>query len=133
MFLETQVAGPVLYAAIRGELRVERARALYRQVLDEYARAGTTGIIIDCRELRGSLSPVQRYDLGIHLFDSQMEIIEAGGAPPRVVIVAVPPLFDRGMLMESVAVNRGAQFRAVESLGEAAEWLGVEASVLPAG
>ncbi|MBD0320755.1 MAG: hypothetical protein ICV87_10505, partial [Gemmatimonadetes bacterium] len=69
-------------------------------------------------------------ELGVHLFDSQIEIIERGGAPPRVVIVAVPPLFDRGMLMESVAVNRGAQFRAVESLEAAAEWLGLKRSLL---
>lgn len=133
MFLKMQAAGPVLYAEVSGELRLERARPLYRQVLDEYARAPAAGIIIDCRQLRGTLTPLQRYELGVHLFESQVEIIEAGGVPPRIVIVALPPLFDRGMLMESVAVNRGAQFRAVESLDEAAQWLGVEPSLLPGG
>lgn len=133
MFLKMQAAGPVLYAEISGELRMDRAKALYRQVLDEYGRAATTGIVIDCRELRGTLTPLQRYEHGVHLFDSQIEIIEAGGVPPRIVIVALPPLFDRGMLMESVAVNRGAQFRAVESLEEAAQWLGVEASLFRGG
>lgn len=132
MSLKMQAAGPVLYAEISGELRMDRVKALYRQVLEEYGRVAAAGIVIDCRELRGTLTPLQRYELGVHLFDSQVEIIERGGVPPRVVIVAVPPLFDRGMLMESVAVNRGAQFRAVESLEEAAQWLGVEASLLPA-
>jgi hypothetical protein len=57
-------------------------------------------------------------------------MIESGHVPPQMAIVAVPPLFDSGMLMESVAVNRGARLRAVQSLEEAAEWLGMDPAAL---
>ena len=130
MFLEMRVAGPVLYAEVRGELSVTKAKEFFRQMLGEHSRAGTRKILIDCRRVCGSLTPTQRYELGIQLSAGHVQMIEGGSVPPEVAVVAVPPLFDRGMLMESVAINRGARFRAVQSLDEAAEWLAVDAASL---
>jgi hypothetical protein len=130
MFLEMQVVGPVLRARVHGELHLGRAKDFFRQMLDEHTRSGTRKILIDCRHLRGALTPTQRYELGVHLFSGHLQMIEGGIVAPQIAVVAVPPLFDPGMLMESVATNRGAQFRAVQTLDDAARWLGIDPSSL---
>lgn len=131
MFMDVRVAGPVLQVAATGEVSVQEAKELYTRMLDEHVGAGTRAILIDCRELKGVLTMMQRYELGVQMFDGHLRMIEAGRVPPRIAVVAVPPLFDPGMMMESVAVNRGAQFRAVQSLEEAARWLEIDPALLP--
>ncbi|HEX8359750.1 MAG TPA: hypothetical protein VF613_06580 [Longimicrobium sp.] len=130
MFLEMRVVSDVLYAEVSGEVCVKAARELFSQMMAEYVRAGAKCILIDCRRVEGTLGVMQRYELGVELYNGHLRMIESGYVPPRIAIVAVPPLFDSGMLMESVAVNRGARFRAVQSLEEAAQWLGMDAAEL---
>lgn len=130
MTLETWIADSVLYARVDGEADAALGREFFRRALAEHFAAGTQSILADCRTVRGTLNPTQRYDLGVELYQGHLQLIESGVVPPRIVIVAVPPLFDPGMLMESVAVNRGARFRAVQTIEEAAAWLGVEVSSL---
>lgn len=130
MTLETRVAGPVLYCDIRGELNLAMGKELFQKMLAEHFARGTRSILIDCRTVRGTLGSTQRYDLGVEMFKGHLQMIESGVVPPRIVVVAVPPLFDPRMLMESVAVNRGARFRAVQTIEEAAEWLEVEPASL---
>lgn len=132
MLLETRVVPPVLYAEVSGGVSVKQARELFGRLLGEYVRTESKCILVDCRRLAGTLSVMERYDLGLQLFDGHLQMIESGRVPPQIAIVAVPPLFDGGRLMESVAVNRGVRLRAVQTLEEAASWLGMDPSALAA-
>lgn len=132
MLLEMRAAPPLLYAEISGEVCVKQARELFERLMGEYVRTGSECILIDCRRVVGTLTVMQRYDLGLQLYDGHLRMIESGRVPPQIAIVAVPPLFDSRMLMESVAVNRGARLRAVQTLEEAASWLGMDPAALAA-
>ncbi len=130
MLLETRVAGPVLYAGVSGEVCMKAARELFGRLMAEYVRTGAKCILIDCRRVTGTLEVMQRYEMGMELYNGHLRMIEGGHVPPQIAIVAVPPLFDRGRLLESVAVNRGARLRAVQTLEEAALWLGMDPAEL---
>jgi hypothetical protein len=126
----TREAESVLCAEVSGEMDLPEALGLYERLLERWKGTGTRSILIDCRAVTGTLSDVQRYEAGARLAASYAEVRGWGGVPPRVAIVAVPPLFDRRGFMQTVASNRGAVLGAFETMAEAAAWLDLDPSVL---
>jgi hypothetical protein len=130
MQLKMQEAAGVLYAEVRGELDLQMAMGLYLQLVERWRAIATAAIVIDCRGLTGTLSDMQRYEVGVAVAASYSGMRDDGRAP-RIAMIAQPPLIEPRRFIETVASNRGALLRAFESIREAAEWLDVDAALLP--
>lgn len=126
MRVATEAAGDVLYVRVEGEMDLPQALRLYERLLAYWRTTGATSLLIDCLRVTGTLSDVQRYEAGTRLAASYAEVRAWGGVPPRIAIVAVPPLFDRRRFLQTVASNRGAVLAAFETLEEGAAWLGLD-------
>ena len=81
-------------------------------------------ILIDCREVIGEISTLDRYDIGVLL--SQLVYVKAEGKIIKVAFVAYEPIIDPKRFVEKVAVNRGADVKAFTNYEEAIEWLGIQ-------
>lgn len=130
MQMRTAATDAVLYARVAGELDLPRAMRLYQELIQRWRADETPGILIDCRPLVGSLTDLQRYEVGVQVAGSYAALREAGGALPRIAMLALPPLIEPRRFIQTVASNRGARLRAFESVAEAAEWLGVDPAVV---
>lgn len=91
---------------------------MLKQVMDHAAEHRAPKIVIDCIEVRGWLSTLERYNLGTNVF-RQMQSL---GINPRVALVGTRPEVD-GFGMQ-VANSRGANGAVFDDLTPAMEWLG---------
>jgi hypothetical protein len=132
MELRIREAPGVLYAAAAGELDLPRAITMYQRLISRWRTGEPMPIVIDCRPLRGTLTDMQRYEIGLQVAASYAPIRESGRTPPRIAMVALPPLIEPRRFIQTVASNRGALIGAFESLREAAEWLGLDPAELEA-
>jgi hypothetical protein len=126
----SRVVQNVLVVEVTGQIDTREAVAFGRAVLQEHARLGTTGILIDARKVQGELAPLDRYQLGVEAAALQHEFQPSDAMPPRIAIVATPPLFDSRRLLETVALNRGAILHSFQSLDEAARWMHLDPALL---
>lgn len=78
-------------------------------------RARRSKVLIDCRELEGEMTEVERFQGGQH-------IAEIFGS--RIQAAVVMPEGQVTKLGEMAAVNRGAVLLVTESIEEAESWLG---------
>jgi hypothetical protein len=131
MKMRSATVGSTIYAAGSGPVSVQHGKRLYQELLDDCLSSGCTGMLLDCRGLTGRLAPMGRYEFATFLADLHRERFGEGGVPPRIAIVAGAPLFDPKMFLETVAVNRGVELRAVTTLRDALAWLGVGPEVIP--
>ena len=113
-----------LYATVTGELTVAAAQDGLRDLLGAAARYGQARILIDVSRLASSeWGPQERYEVGAFLAAEQNRIAARFPEEPRVAIYAVAPLMDPNRFTQRVAVNRGAQVRASDSMHELLSWL----------
>jgi hypothetical protein len=130
MEMRIQATKKLLYASVAGALDLPRALVLYDQLIETW-RAGTAeAILLDCRQLRGTLSDLQRYEIGVKVAASFTAMREWGGPLPRMAMVAHPPLIEPRRFIQTVAGNRGALLQAFESLDEAAASLELEPALV---
>jgi len=130
--VRTRDAGSVLHAEVSGEMDLMRALALYDRLIERWRGTEASALLIDCVKVTGTLTSVQRYEAGARVAASYATIREWGGVPPRIAIVARPPLMDPNRFMETVASNRGALMRVFLTPQEAAEWLELDLEALTA-
>lgn len=126
MQVRTRDTGDVLYAEVQGEMELPRALALYDRLIERWRQTQATALLVDCARVAGTLTPVQRYEAGARVAASYSTIREWGGVPPRIAMVATPPLLDPNRFMETVASNRGALMRVFTTVEEAAGWLDLD-------
>jgi hypothetical protein len=130
MRLRTRELGDVLYAEVEGEVELPLAMELYQQLVRQWSSSGATGILIDCRRLTGTLTDMQRYEIGVAVAASYGAIRDETSRLPRIAMVAHPPLLEPRRFIQTVASNRGALLHAAETIEEAARWLGLDPSLL---
>ena len=112
-----------LYASVTGELTVASAQDALRDLFSAAARQGEARMLIDVSRLHAEWGPQQRYEVGAFIAAQ----VERSGShfpeDPRIAIYAVAPLMDPNRFTQRVAVNRGAQVRASDSMHELLSWL----------
>ena len=105
--------GLVVWA--RGTMNVPWFLALAAQIAQAVRDAPTKSVLMDIREVVGSLSDMDRYDIGV------------GGASLGIrvpfAIVGMEPLIEPERLGEIVARNRGMNVRAFTDYEAAHTWL----------
>jgi hypothetical protein len=100
-----------------GPAVVTELMSLFRNLCEAAAERGCCRIVVDCQELQGSLSTVDKYMLGAEIATRS----QALNLTASFVVVGLPPLVDGfGAL---VASNRGLSAQVFRDLTEAIKWV----------
>ena len=113
-----------LHCKASGQFGFEDACLLIRDVLSESAQRGATKVLVDCLEMGGSPTVVERYGLAEYLAHELIDHISARKRFPRLAFLGKEPLVDPNRLGEIVATNSGVQMKTVERMEDALKWLG---------
>ena len=95
---------------------------MLHEVLVESAKGGATRVLVDCLQMGGSPTMLERYALAEFLARAMVELKTF----PRMAFLGKEPLVDPDRFGELVARNRGVRMRAVEQMEDALKWLGGE-------
>jgi hypothetical protein len=128
--LTAEVLGPLLYVTVEGASEVGAAKEAYAAMLEQSVEADVPAILFDCRGVRTAPAELDRYFIATNIAEMNAALVRRGGTPPRIAVVATPPVFDPGLFLETVAVNRGVELRAFTSIEPAMEWLRVDTALL---
>jgi len=118
--------GPLFYVTLTGETNGRLAEEMYREVLRECVAGGYSKLLLDCRELSGEFSTVDRYSFGRVVADENAAALAAGRGRIQVALVGAAPLLEPRRLGQTVAANRGAWVKVTDDLAAAYRWLGLE-------
>jgi hypothetical protein len=117
-----------LYTGVTGDLTVAAAQDALRELFGAAARQGEPRMLIDVSRLNAvEWGPQERYEVGAFIAAQVEGMRSLFSENPRIAIYAVAPLMDPNRFTQRVAVNRGAQVRASDSLQELLSWLGAKA------
>lgn len=122
--------GGTLYASIRGSFGLRDAQEAYRGVLEHCIAEAVDRLFMDCREVEGEPTTLERYEFGEYVAASNHAAFAAGEAKLKVAIVGRVPLIDPQRFGEMVARNRGAVVTVTTDLDEAVAWLAVDPAVV---
>ena len=115
-----------LLAALSGKVSLEEAISTIGTVLAACREQAVNRILVDVRGVDGSSSVLDRYFLGTHFAQSEMQRV-------RTAMVCREDQWMADRPLENTAVNRGANFKATRSLDEALEWLGAAGTPVAGG
>ena len=87
MELAVGMRGDILMAKASGELSFPEALAKVTEIMDHAAANQAQKVLIDCLDLRGWLSPVDRHTLGTDVFRHMQDL----GVNPRTAVVGTLP------------------------------------------
>jgi hypothetical protein len=123
--MQTRIEGPLFYVSLAGETDGRQAEDIYREVLRACVAGGCSKLLLDCRELSGELTTVDRFWFGKLVADENAAAAAEGGRV-QVALVGGPPLLEARRFGQTVATNRGAWVKVVDDLDAAYRWLGLE-------
>ena len=113
-----------MHCKASGEFRFEDACFMIRDVLAESAQRHATKVLVDCLEMGGIPSALERYALADFLAHGVVDHMSEWKTAPRFAFLGKPPLVDPNRFGELVATNRGVQMKTVEEMEDAVRWLG---------
>src|ERR1051325_7188264 len=119
--------GDYLYSRVTGDLTVPDAQRTLSEFFAAAARYGQPRMLIDVSPLHpAQWGPQERYEVGAYIAAELERRSAHFSEDPRLAIYAVAPLMDPNRFTQRVAINRGAQVRASDSLQELLSWLGAK-------
>jgi hypothetical protein len=128
MSIEALPKPEFLHVRVTGEFALDDANDCIDQILRAVAQHGSTKVLVDCRDLTGTLSTLDRYEHSVYAARELLRARETGvSGGTRFAYVARPPLLSNERFGETVASNRGANVTSTDSLQEALQWLEVDA------
>jgi hypothetical protein len=113
-----------LHCEASGAYNFEDACVMLREVLAESAQHGATKVLVDCLEMGGNPTMVERYALAEFLAREMVDHIIELKRFPRLALLGKEPLVDPNRFGELVARSRGVQMKTVEQIEDAVKWLG---------
>ena len=112
-----------LYVRLSGAFSAVETMTFYLEAKKEADLRKNSRVLIDCLQVTGSPSTAERYQLGALVAQEMRDSVSWRRA---TAVVATEPLLDKGRLIELVATNRGAKFKAFDRISDALRWLGSE-------
>ena len=114
-------------AVVAGAFDIKQAKQVFARILATAIAERRSRVLIDCRGVTSIPSTAERFELSTFIAGSQREVLRTGKLPElRVAIFGNRPFIDPKRFGETVALNRGASFKAAESEQEAMQWLEAE-------
>lgn len=105
-----------LYAAIEGEYRKSQDPAPLLEIIEQADKANLTSILIDCRNLTGDVTFIDRYDAATML-------AQFAHSRYKIAFLAGDAIEPDDGFFENVAVNRGMNVMSTVDYDEAVKWL----------
>lgn len=113
-------------AVATGEFSLEEAERTFLELMDAVVRHKVEKILIDGREISGSLTVMERFSFGAFTADTvDASVMEGKVHNPQFAYVLAEPVLDPYRLGESVAMNRGMRIKMFEDVDDALQWLGL--------
>jgi hypothetical protein len=120
--------GYVLVSA-GGRFDLASAKKFAEQTLEACGRFGLSKALIDCREVKGSVSVSDRYEYAVFVSVLHRQYGDRHKRQLQVAYVGNVPLIDPHRFGETVGRNRGAMVKATTDMDEGLAWLGVGAGM----
>lgn len=108
-----------ILAEIRGNYNFENLKAYYRQIMKKCIESGHKKLMIDIRELEGTISFIDRFNLASVIDEFLDQFVKT------VVLIKDNPAYQE-RIFETVANNRGAFVKIVIDEKEAYEFLQID-------
>jgi hypothetical protein len=121
---EMRPDGDLLMVCAAGEFSLEEAKRIFLEMMEAAARHGSKQVLLDGRTITGNPKTIERFFYGE--FAAQTVAQHQTRTPStatRFAYVLREPVLDPQKFGETVAVNRGMDVRAFDSLEEALRWL----------
>ena len=127
MIVETSSHYGVLHVRATGEFTLASARSTFLEVVDALVKLQVEKVLFDGRALGGEPTFIERFYYGEFAADTVLHAQAklTHGRSPQFAYLLVDPVLDPQRLGETVAINRGMNVKAFDSVHDAAEWLGV--------
>jgi len=116
MKLELSMVDGCLHCTYTGEFTVKDAKFTIDKVIEACLEHGTDSMLLDCRQMTGSLSIFDRF----RVVDYGQKI---KGMVSRCAIVGHLGIYLPDKFIETVAVNRGINLKVFLDIAEAEEWM----------
>jgi len=125
ILLKFEAKEDFLYCWASGAYSFEDGCSMIRELLAESAQHGATRVLVDCMQIEGSPSKVERYELAEFMAHELSDLLSGWKSSPRFAVLGKEPLVDQNRFSELVATNRGVQTKTVEQIEDALKWPGV--------
>jgi hypothetical protein len=117
MDMKTELQGEILRVTLTGKVDLSSSVRLLNRALDIAAEARTYKVLFEALALTGTLSTIERYELGLKVTEHLTQL----GTNPKIAFVgALPTVTGFGV---QVAQNRDVVVELFRSLPEALAWL----------
>ena len=124
MMLKISTETELLRVAATGRFSLREAKRTFVEVLDAVASHHSEKVLFDGRELTGEPTFIQRFYYGEFAAEAVRKFrVDYSRRAPKFAYVLTPPLLDPNRFGEIVAVNRGMNVKAFDSLKDALGWL----------
>jgi len=124
MTLEVNPEQRFLGVRVAGEITLVEANDCFARMLQAIARHEAKKVLVDCRDLTGTMSVLDRYQHATYAVQELRKAYDTGVSwDTPFAYVVQPPLFDNTRFGETVARNRGANVKVSDNLEEALQWL----------
>lgn len=114
-----------LHFEVTGDFTLDEACRTFTGALKIVDRFAATKVLIDCLGLRGAPTAMEHYRYGEFIAAELVRYSGRRKKSPQLAYVARKPLRDRSDLSMTVASNRGAFVKPVDTVEEGLKWLGV--------
>src|SRR5262245_16541666 len=94
ILLKFEAKEDFLYCWASGAYSFEDGCSMIRGVLAELAQRGATKVLVDCMQIEGSPSMVERYELSEFMAHELIDLISAWKSFPRFAVLGKEPLVD---------------------------------------
>lgn len=102
---------------VSGPYTLDLCLSIIREVAVRCTRDGLRKVLMDFSRMNGDPGTMDRYTLGVEIAQSWKYGIQGAGVARRESI---------NLMMENVAVNRGANVKAFSGRKDALVWLGID-------
>ena len=116
-----------IQVTVNGKYDLNEVKRIFDIILDNAMERRISKILIDARNLSGTLTTMERYDIGEYLAKINFDFYQMPDTPPlRLACVAVEPPMEPSRFVQTVARNRGVDIMITDTMAEALKWLGAE-------
>ncbi len=113
-----------LYVKVSGTYEIEKAKELFKGIIDSADKFSLYNILVDYRGIKGSLSTMDNYEYAKHVANLlQNRIFQKKFPILRLAYLGSRPFLDISGFGETVAINRGATVLDTDNMQEAIDWL----------
>ena len=129
MDVDIRLEDGFLNVRVAGRFSLEEANDGLVQMFGAVARYRTTRVLVDCRELQGSITTMENFD-HVNFAAEMIEKFSQRGVSraTRFAYVTVGAFYDPDKFAETVAVNRGLEVRIFDNIDDALQWLEIDSA-----